>query len=111
MPRGPIGKLTEAAGLLYTPLPSEGVMAAAGLTAEDYAEEVEIWPENWRVVSLFAMLRTQWAVGMGGPTGLRYEAVYPLIDRQYGDPDEWDRAFDDIRVMEAAALRAMRDGK
>lgn len=86
-------------------------MAAAGLTAEDYAEEVEIWPENWRVVSLFAMLRTQWAVGMGGPTGLRYEAVYPLIDRQYGDPDEWDRAFDDIRVMEAAALRAMRDGK
>lgn len=86
-------------------------MAAAGLTAEDYAEEAEVWPENWRVVSLFAKLRTQWAVGMGGPTGLRYEAVYPLIDRQYGDPEEWDQAFDDIRAMEAAALMAMRDGK
>ena len=84
-------------------------MAAAGITAEDYAEEAEVWPENWRVVSLFAMLRTQWAVGMGGPTGLRYEAVYPLLDRQYSDPDGWDQAFDDVRVMEAAALRAMRE--
>ncbi len=73
------------------------------------SQEVEVWPENWRVVALFATLWTQWAVGMGGATGLRYEAVYPLLDRQYSDPDEWDQAFDDVRVMEAAALRAMRE--
>ena len=90
-------------------MPSEAELSSSGLTVEDYAEEAEVWPENWRVVALFVTLRTQWQTGMGGATGLRYEAVYPLLDRQYIDPDEWDQAFDDVRVMEAAALRAMRE--
>ena len=90
-------------------MPSESELKQSGLLVEDYEEEAEVWPENWRVVALFATLRTQWQTGMGGATGLRYEAVYPLLDRQYSDPDEWDQAFDDIRVMEAAALRAMRE--
>lgn len=40
---------------------------------------------------------------MGGPVGLRYEAVYPLLDRQFSGPD-WDDALDDIRVMESQVL-------
>lgn len=38
---------------------------------------------------------------MGG--GLRYEALYPLLDRKYSG-DEWEDAFKDIRVMELEAL-------
>lgn len=90
-------------------MPSEAELGQSGFLAEDYEEEAEVWPENWRVATLFATLRTQWQTGMGGATGLRYEAVYPLLDRQYSEPEEWDQAFGDVRVMEAAALRAMRE--
>lgn len=45
---------------------------------------------------------------MSGAVGLRYEAVYPLLDRQY-QGDEWDQAFADLQEMERAALSAMRD--
>jgi len=58
-------------------------------------------------VHLFCRLRTQWRVGMGGPSGLDYAAVYPLIDRLQLDPDEWDLLLEDIRTLEHAALNAM----
>lgn len=57
---------------------------------------------------LFCRLSTQWQIGMSGAVGLRYEAVYPLLDRQY-QGDEWDQAFADLQEMERAALSAMRD--
>lgn len=74
-------------------------------------DEVEVWPENWPVVALFCRLGTQWNAGHAGATGLRYEAVYPLLDRSYPDADEWDRALDDLQLMERAALAAMRESK
>jgi len=51
-------------------------------------------------------------MGMGGPTGLDYAAVYPLIDRLQLDPEEWDLLLEDIRTLEHAALNAMnqKDG-
>jgi len=42
---------------------------------------------------------------MNGPIGLRYESVYPLIDRYY--PDDFDDVFECIQVMEARALSLM----
>ena len=59
----------------------------------------------------FSSVKTQWswAVGMsgGGRTGLRYEAVYPLLDRlTKGDEEAWERLFVDIQYMEQAALAA-----
>ncbi len=68
---------------------------------------VEVWPENWRAFSLFTKLRTQWNAGMGGPIGLRYEAVYPLIDREAENAEDWNDLFDDVRVIESAALAAI----
>lgn len=59
------------------------------------------------MVQLFCRLSTQWQVGMGGAVGLRYEAVYPLLDRQFADA--WQQSFDDLQVLERAALDAMRD--
>lgn len=44
---------------------------------------------------------------MGGAIGLRYEALYPLLDKAAATPDEWEALFDDIRTMEAEALSAM----
>lgn len=84
---------------------------AAIVAAQSDGGDVEVWPENWQTFQLFARLRTQWSAGMGGITGLRYEAIYPLIDRLAGgDPAEWDCIFDDIQAMEAAAIEARAEG-
>ena len=48
---------------------------------------------------------TQWAVGMNGPIGLRYEAM-ALVMRVRGVPRaEWPAVFDRVRVMEAETLK------
>lgn len=66
-----------------------------------------MWPENWPAVEFFCRLSTQWNVGVGGLTGLRYEAVYPLLDRLFAE--DWEQMFDDVQTMERAALEEMRD--
>lgn len=66
-----------------------------------------MWPENWAPVALFCQVGTQWMVGMGGPTGLRYEAIYPLIDRASSSPTEWNEIFSEIQILESAALAQM----
>lgn len=61
------------------------------------------------MVTAFVRVQTQWRMGPGGPIGLDYAAVYPLLDRLHaGDADAWTDALDDIRVMEDAALDEMR---
>lgn len=72
---------------------------------------MEVWPENWPVFVLFTSVQTQWNVSMGGPTGLRYEALYPLLDRETRDPSEWRTLFQDIQVLESAALKQMAENR
>lgn len=48
---------------------------------------------------------------MGGPTGLRYEAIFPLLDREAQDAEDWQQLFDDLHVMEGAALKQMSDNQ
>lgn len=79
------------------------------VAAKSQEVEIEVWPENWPAFDLFSRLRTQWFVGFGGPTGLRYEAVYPLLDRMDLSTAEWDLMFSDLQVMEAAALQQISD--
>jgi hypothetical protein len=57
----------------------------------------------------FMRVQTQWNVGMNGTTGLRYEAIYPLLDREAATPQEWEDLFDDLQVIERAALKQMSD--
>lgn len=83
-----------------------------GFEREDLADEyaaVPVWPENWPLFRLYRRLQTQWiCAGMGGdPMGLNYPSVYPLLDRQYPDPEAWWSAFEDIGQMELASLAAM----
>lgn len=91
----------------------------AVFNAADYGlDEVEVWPENWKAWDLFYYrLSTQWRTGvqvfMGGavsvPTGLDYPAAYPLLDRIAEDQQEWMEIFEDLQVLESAALQQIRD--
>lgn len=93
---------------MYERLPTLQEMEAAGFAPEDYeTEPAELLPENWLAFNLFSRLGTQWRVGMSGATGLDYNALYPLLDKQCPTPDEWNNTFDDIQVMESAALSEM----
>ena len=50
-------------------------------------------------------------MAMGGPTGLRYEAIYPLLEREAQDAEDWSHLFDDLQVLEGAALKQMSDNR
>lgn len=85
-------------------------MRAGGFEPEDYeSDPVEVWPENWPVVQLFDRLGTQWRVGLSGPTGLDYDTLFALIDRSGYTGAAWWQMFDDICVMERAALETMSE--
>lgn len=90
---------------MYRPKPE----VAAGFTAEDYETgPIEVWPENLPTVNAFIALGTQWRSGMTGPTGLDYSAI-PVVLRLTAVPrSAWGEMFHDLRLMEEAALRAMR---
>ena len=59
-------------------------------------------------MDLFQRVQTQWRAGMGGPYGLDYNVVYREIDRLGLDREAESETMDAIRVLEGAALRAMR---
>lgn len=48
---------------------------------------------------------------MGGATGLRYESVYPLLDREAQGAEDWQQLFDDLQILEGAALKQMSDNR
>ena len=48
---------------------------------------------------------------MDGPTCLRYEAIFPLLDREAQDAEDWQQLFDDLQVLEGAALKQMSDNR
>ena len=96
---------------MYAPRkdPEEGDAFGAFLKRSVADIPIEVWPENWPTFLLFSRLSTQWRIGMAGPTGLDYSALYPLLDKVATSSDEWDEIFEDVRVMERAALDAMRE--
>jgi len=67
----------------------------------------EVWPENWPAFKLFCKLGTQWRVGPAGASGLDYTALLAIMARMALTDDEHDNLFDDIQVLERAALEAM----
>lgn len=94
---------------MYTSAPSPAELAAAGLTEADLDNGAEIWPENLQAYKAFSALATQWRVGMASATGLDYNAI-PTVLRLQGVPRaDWPDLFEDLRVMESAALSAMRE--
>ena len=94
---------------MYAKGPTEEQLAALGLTAQDFeADAVEVWPENVPALQMFQRIGTRWVMGgMGGVTGIRWEAIYPLMDRLNLEPEAWDKLLSDLEVMEQAALEVI----
>lgn len=111
MHRGAPGKLRGAAAALYRTNAAPANAFLAALAARNAGNVFECWPENWAAYQLFYSMGTQWSVGVGGRTGLRYESLYPRLDRLAKTPEEWDDLFSDIQEMEYAALEQMNENR
>lgn len=85
-------------------------MRATGFEPEDFAADpVEVWPDNWPAWALFCSVCTQWRTGgMGSYIGLDYGPLFTLMDRQGLTGPDWQHMFDDVRVLEGAALDQIR---
>lgn len=85
-----------------------GKLAKLAASMAGPSDELVIWPENVESVNFFIdYCRTQWRVGMGGPTGLDYTAVLATL-RDLGLPrDRRKEVFEDVRTLELGALAAL----
>lgn len=64
-----------------------------------------MWPEHVQAAQLMQRIGTRWVhSSMGGVTGIRWEAVYPLMDRLGLDALVWDGLLTELEIMERAAL-------
>lgn len=90
-------------------MPDEAELKAFGLRPEDFAEqnEIDIWPDNFEAVKLFADVSTQWRIGFGGATGLDYSAVCAVMKLTRVKKKRRQALLADIAVLEAAALEEM----
>ena len=52
-------------------------------------------------------MQSQWDAGIGGPTCLKYQVLFEIMDRKGLTNDDWWEMFADIQHMEAAALKEM----
>lgn len=75
--------------------------------AEGYQEADGIYPDNMRTVEIFDDMVTQWRVGMSGATGLDYSALPAVFEIRGVTTDEKEDIFNDLKIMERAALKAM----
>jgi hypothetical protein len=97
---------------MYRPGATAQEAAALGLTLEEASgPPIEVWPDTARSVLVFDDLGSQWVyAGAGGiPTGIVYASVEPVLRVRRVPAEDWPEVFDDIRVMEAAALQEMHE--
>ena len=80
------------------------------LVEECSHEDTLIFPDNWKSVSVFRDMQTQWRVGAIGAIGLDYTALetIPTV-RRIKDDDEYEEVFSDLQMMERAALQHIRE--
>ena len=69
-----------------------------------------MWPDNEDALDLARMIGTRWVYpAMGGvPLGVRWEAIYPLMDRK-ATGEAWDELHEYMMVIEAEALATLRE--
>lgn len=84
---------------------------ALGELAKIGSNDLEIYPCNAPAVALFYVVSTQWRISSGMRmryTGLDYTAIHAALQMQCIPSSEWPRLFDDIRIMESAAISELR---
>lgn len=89
--------------------PAEIIAAAQSqLIGED--DGCEVWPENWQSVTLFLALSTQWNVSSAGSAlGINYVSIESIMRIFSIKKKKRMAMFDDIRLMEIAALGVLRE--
>lgn len=98
---------------MFERLPTKEEASVWGLTPEQFksSKTILVWPENRKAVQFFMSLPAgAWSyVGMGGiAVGIRPESL-PELRLSLGVADsEWPAMYSDFRVMERAAVEAMR---
>jgi hypothetical protein len=86
--------------------PDHEAIAAFGLKLEEEEPEyTECWPDHWMVLQVFAALSTQWNVVQHATVGLRYEAIQAVLKMGGIAEKEHARLLQELRVMEAEALK------
>lgn len=81
-------------------------LSALGLTQADYDAEhpVEVWPDTEPAVRVFLIMKRQWRMGARFPIGLDFCALREVWLRAKIHPRDRDEVFEDLLVMESAAL-------
>lgn len=90
--------------------------AALGVIVEAEEEDdgaFEIWDVNWKSAMAFVACQTQWrlAVGFGVSSwlGLDYAGVEVVLRSRFRNSRTRSRVFEDLRVMEIAALNTFSE--
>lgn len=92
----------------YTRIPTEKELEGTGFAPADYeTDDFEVWPDNIQAINLFTALQTQIRTGAMGPTGFDYNVYFSRMDRMKLSEQEYEWLFDDIRVIESEALKAI----
>lgn len=70
-----------------------------------------MWPDNALATALFSQVGTRWMVPPMGrvPTGLRWEAIYPLMDRLGLDDEGWNDLHFCLQILEEEAVVTMHE--
>ena len=68
-----------------------------------------MYPDTVQAVGIFSDMMTQWRFGAAGPTGLDYTALPIVMRMRQVERTARAEIFDDVRIMERAALQAMRE--
>jgi carbohydrate-binding DOMON domain-containing protein len=99
----------DLAARLYDAGPSDEELAAIGILREDVEDHsvVEIWPDNDLPFRIFSDVRSQWRIGMNGPTALDHMVVFRYMDLLGIKPKKQLAVMKDIKVLESAALTQM----
>ena len=108
MPEGPAGKLKSVGRELYRKAPDAKELAGFGLLPEDYAGGEAVvgvaGPDTMTAVRVFLAMGTQWRIGFCGETGLDYSVLPEVWARLKVPEADRDQAFEDLQVLERAAL-------
>lgn len=78
----------------------------------DEFEDCEVWEDNWESAMLFLAVSTQWIVSpMGQYVGINYTALESTMRMAGIKKKKRASLFDDVGIMESAALEVLRDRK
>jgi hypothetical protein len=86
---------------------------AAASTSNAADEDFLVFEENWQAVSVFTALATQWKLIAGAAdalyVGLDYVSLEAVFRLEQVPATEWRSVFQDLRVMERAALPVLNE--